>query len=97
MVAIKRSSNLEEFARERRRTLIAGDDAWFDGADQRDDQGQRAGVAVTDAEDDSLGASACPLQLRLDPGLRLRQLETARERDLAREQLACLPQVFFSV
>jgi SnoaL-like domain len=30
MVAIKRSSELEEFARERRRRLIAGDDAWFE-------------------------------------------------------------------
>jgi hypothetical protein len=30
MVAIKRSPELEEFARERRRRLVAGDDAWFE-------------------------------------------------------------------
>jgi hypothetical protein len=30
MVTIKRSPELEEFARERRRKLIAGDDSWFD-------------------------------------------------------------------
>jgi hypothetical protein len=30
MVAIKRSSELEEFARERRRRLVAGDGAWFE-------------------------------------------------------------------
>ena len=30
MVAIKRSSELEEFARERRRRLVAGDEAWFE-------------------------------------------------------------------
>ena len=30
MVAIKRSPELEEFARERRRRLVAGDEAWFE-------------------------------------------------------------------
>jgi hypothetical protein len=30
MVTIKRSPELEEFARERRRKLIAGDDSWFE-------------------------------------------------------------------
>jgi hypothetical protein len=31
MVSIKRSAELQEFARESRRRFMAGDDAWFDG------------------------------------------------------------------